>query len=46
MKNSAVFDDIQLYASCESYDDFKEKFPEGEYSITLSPKNMEVIKSI
>ena len=38
LKNSAVFDDIQLYASCESYDDFKEKFPEGEYSIILSPK--------
>src|SRR3990167_8634707 len=41
MKNGGFF---QLYplarrhCKCESYDDFKEKFPEREYSIILSPK--------
>lgn len=38
LMNSLGFDDIGLWASCGSYDEFKEKFPEGEYSITLLPK--------
>lgn len=38
LKNSLGFGEIGLWASYGSYDEFKKKFPEGEYSITLSPK--------
>ena len=38
LKNSFGLDEIGLWASYGSYDEFKERFPEGEYSITLSPK--------
>ena len=41
LKNSLGIDEISLYASYYNYDAFKKKFPEGEYSITLLPKNME-----
>ena len=38
LKNSLGLGEIGLWASYGSYDEFKEKFPEGEYSITLLPK--------
>lgn len=44
LKNSLGLDDIELDATYGSYDEFKEKFPEGEYSITLSPKKYGSLK--
>lgn len=41
LKNSLGLDEIGLWASYNNYNDFNKAYPEGEYSITLSPKNME-----
>ena len=38
LKNALGLDEIGLWASYGSYVEFNKKFPEGEYSITLSPK--------
>ena len=42
--NSLGLDNITLNANYGNYDDFKEKFPEGEYSITLLPKKYGSLK--
>ena len=44
LKNSLGLDEIGLWASYESYDEFKKNFPEGEYSITLLPKKYGSLK--
>ncbi|MCR4319218.1 MAG: Ig-like domain-containing protein [Candidatus Brocadiaceae bacterium] len=44
LKNSLGLDEIGLWASYGSYDEFKKKFPEGEYSITLLPKKYGSLK--
>lgn len=43
LKNSLGFDEIKL-STTHNYDEFKKKFPEGEYSITFLPKKYGSLK--
>lgn len=45
LKNSLGLDEIGLWASYSNYNEFNKTFPEGEYSITLSPKKYGNLKA-
>ena len=45
VKNSLGLDEIGLWASYSNYNEFNKTFPEGEYSITLSPKQYGNLKA-